>query len=79
MSETTYNVIAPQHGVPIKAWTKGVVLEDEARKQLINAAQLPFVFNVGVQLGLAQPIDRQLCGIARCTHRILQEAGRRTE
>src|SRR5258707_15692073 len=44
MSETTYNVIAPAHGVPIKAWTKGVVLEDEARKQLINAAQLPFVF-----------------------------------
>src|SRR5260221_838907 len=44
MSETTYNVFAPEHGVPIKAWTKGVVLEDEARKQLINAAQLPFVF-----------------------------------
>src|SRR5882757_2226720 len=44
MSDTTYNVIAPEHGVPIKAWTKGVVLEDEARKQLINAAQLPFVF-----------------------------------
>src|SRR5260370_22188662 len=44
MSDTTYNVFAPEHGVPIKAWTKGVVLEDEARKQLINAAQLPFVF-----------------------------------
>src|SRR5438552_4031083 len=44
MSETTYNVFAPEHGVPIQAWTKGVVLEDEARKQLINAAQLPFVF-----------------------------------
>src|SRR5260370_203891 len=44
MSDTTYNVFASEHGVPIKAWTKGVVLEDEARKQLINAAQLPFVF-----------------------------------
>jgi len=44
MTETTYNVIAPEHGVPVKAWTKGVQLEDAARQQLLNAAQLPFVF-----------------------------------
>src|SRR5260370_3376984 len=43
MSEPTYNGIAREHGVPITAWTQGVVLEDEARKQLIHAAQLPFV------------------------------------
>jgi tRNA-splicing ligase RtcB len=41
---TTYNVFAPEKGVPIKAWTKGVQLEDQARQQLINAAQLPFIF-----------------------------------
>src|SRR5271157_301945 len=44
MSETAYNVIAPENGVPVKAWTKGVPLEDAARQQLLNAAQLPFVF-----------------------------------
>ena len=44
MSETTYNVIATEAGVPVKAWTKGVPLEDSARKQLLNAAQLPFIF-----------------------------------
>src|SRR5438309_11603596 len=44
MSESTYNVIAPDTGVPVKAWTKGVPLEDSARKQLLNAAQLPFIF-----------------------------------
>jgi tRNA-splicing ligase RtcB len=44
MSETTYNVIAPETGVPVKAWTKGVPLDDGARKQLLNAAQLPFIF-----------------------------------
>jgi tRNA-splicing ligase RtcB len=44
MSETNYNVIAPETGVPIKAWTNGVQLEPQARQQLINAAQLPFVF-----------------------------------
>ena len=44
MSEKAYNVIAPERGVPIKAWTRGVSLEDEARKQLLNVAQLPFVY-----------------------------------
>jgi tRNA-splicing ligase RtcB len=43
MSETTYNVITPEKGVPIKAWTKGVPLEDAARTQLTNVAQLPFI------------------------------------
>ena len=31
-------------GVPIKAWTRGVPVEDEARRQLINVARLPFIF-----------------------------------
>jgi hypothetical protein len=31
MTENTYNVIKPDTGVPIKAWTKGVPLEDAAR------------------------------------------------
>src|SRR5947209_16268162 len=44
MSETPYDVIATEGGVPVKAWTKGVPLEDAARKQLLNAAQLPFIF-----------------------------------
>jgi tRNA-splicing ligase RtcB len=43
MSNTRYNLIETQDGVPIKAWTKGVKLEDEAKKQLLNVAQLPIV------------------------------------
>src|ERR1700676_938542 len=39
-----YNVLTTENGVPIKAWTKGVPLEDQARTQLLNVAQLPFVF-----------------------------------
>jgi len=31
-------------GVPIKAWTRGVGVEDAARKQLENVARLPVVF-----------------------------------
>jgi tRNA-splicing ligase RtcB len=31
-------------GVPIKMWTQGVPVEDEAKRQLANAARLPIVF-----------------------------------
>ena len=44
MSEAGYTVITPQKGAPVKAWTKGVPVEAEAKKQLLNAAQLPFIF-----------------------------------
>src|SRR5262244_325310 len=30
--------------VPVKAWTRGVPVEDQAREQLRNVASLPFVF-----------------------------------
>lgn len=39
-----YEVIAPDKGVPIKAWIRGVPIEDEAKKQLLNVAQLPFIY-----------------------------------
>src|ERR1700733_9553159 len=32
-------------GVPIKAWTRGVAIEDAARQQLENLARLPVVFH----------------------------------
>jgi tRNA-splicing ligase RtcB (3'-phosphate/5'-hydroxy nucleic acid ligase) len=38
-----YELIRPEGGSPIKAWVKGVQLEDAARQQLINASQLPFI------------------------------------
>src|SRR6185437_14019367 len=41
--ETTYKIIATDSGVPIKAWTVGVPLEDGAEKQLKNIASMPFV------------------------------------
>ena len=31
-------------GVPVKMWTRGVPIEDAARRQLTNAARLPIVF-----------------------------------
>lgn len=43
MANTRYNLIEVENGVPVKAWTKGVKLEDDAKKQLTNVAQLPFV------------------------------------
>jgi len=43
VTDKNYNVIS-EKGVPIKAWTKGVPVEEAAQKQLLNVAQLPFVF-----------------------------------
>jgi hypothetical protein len=43
MPETTYNVFAPERGLYVKAWTKGLALEGWARQEILNAAQLPFV------------------------------------
>jgi len=39
-----YIQLTAAKGVPIKAWVKGVPLEDQARQQLLNVAQLPFIF-----------------------------------
>jgi tRNA-splicing ligase RtcB len=39
-----YEVFAPEHGVPIKAWTRGVPVEDAAKQQLLNIATLPFIY-----------------------------------
>src|ERR1700723_3620549 len=44
MTESSYNLIVPENGAPIKTWRKGDPLEDEARKQLMNVAQLRFIF-----------------------------------
>lgn len=38
-----YNYIESPN-VPIKAWTKGVQLDDNAKQQLINVASMPFTF-----------------------------------
>lgn len=43
MTEQNYIEI-PGKVAQIKAWIKGVALEDEARKQLLNIAEMPFIF-----------------------------------
>lgn len=42
MTETNFEFVQT-HGAPIKAWTKGVPVEQEAWNQLRNVAALPFV------------------------------------
>jgi len=43
MTRSNYNIYQPDHGVPIKAWTKGVSIGPEAEQQLKNVAQMPFI------------------------------------
>lgn len=42
---TNHEFTPVDKGVPVKTWTKGVPVEDEARRQLANVASLPFVFH----------------------------------
>ena len=64
--ERSYVLLEPAGGVPIKAWTRGVPLEDAARAQLENTARLPFVgpwvavmpdvhFGIGATVGSVVP------------------------
>ncbi|MBP0629751.1 MULTISPECIES: RtcB family protein [unclassified Cupriavidus] len=39
-----YDVIETGAGKPVKMWTRGVPVEDAARQQLVNTAQMPFIF-----------------------------------
>ena len=44
MTTTNYEVIQPEGGgVPVKTWTRGVPIEDAAKRQLKNVAKLPFI------------------------------------
>jgi tRNA-splicing ligase RtcB len=40
----TYEVLGGESGVPVKAWTRGVTIEDAAKQQLLNVATLPFIY-----------------------------------
>ena len=39
----SYEVTAVDGGVPVKSWTKGVPVDDDAKRQLQNAARMPFI------------------------------------
>ncbi len=42
--EQTYEFQQVEGGAPIKMWTRGVPVDDGARRQLAKAAQMPFIF-----------------------------------
>ena len=39
-----YQILEVEDGKPIKMWTQGVPVEDDARKQLANTARMPFIY-----------------------------------
>src|SRR5687768_18393598 len=58
-------------GVPIKAWTRGVGVEEAAKKQLENVARLPIVFHhvavmpdvhygIGATVGSVVPTEKAI-------------------
>ena len=68
---TPYNTLTTEGGVPIKAWTRGVPLEEAAEKQLRNVARLPFIhkhvaampdvhWGIGATVGSVIPTHRAI-------------------
>jgi tRNA-splicing ligase RtcB len=43
-NNNNYIELKSDHGVPIRAWVKGVMFEPQAEQQLRNAAALPFIY-----------------------------------
>jgi len=39
-----HEILEVKNGKPIKLWTTGVPVEDDARKQLMNTARMPFIY-----------------------------------
>jgi tRNA-splicing ligase RtcB len=39
-----YQLLEVEKGKPIKMWTRGVPVEEDARKQLMNTARMPFIY-----------------------------------
>jgi tRNA-splicing ligase RtcB len=44
MSNTNFEIEHAEGGAPIKMWTRGVAVDDKARRQLARAAAMPFIF-----------------------------------
>lgn len=42
--EIDHDILQAAHAAPIRMWTRGVPVEDEARAQLIRTARMPFIF-----------------------------------
>ncbi|HEX2685259.1 MAG TPA: RtcB family protein [Kofleriaceae bacterium] len=67
----SYDLFETGGGVPIKAWTRGVTIEDAAKRQLENVARLPIVFHhvavmpdvhfgIGATVGSVVPTERAI-------------------
>jgi tRNA-splicing ligase RtcB (3'-phosphate/5'-hydroxy nucleic acid ligase) len=44
VSDQNFEVMSVPGGAPVKMWTRGVPVEDEAREQLARTARMPFIF-----------------------------------
>ena len=44
MNNNDYDVLHHEGGAPIKMWTRGVPVEEEAKSQLANTARMPFIY-----------------------------------
>ena len=86
-NDHTYEVFSTDHGAPIKAWTRGVPVEEEAKKQLFNISTLPFIYRwiavmpdvhlgKGATVGSVIPTTKAIIPGATCTPNATTTAAR---
>ncbi|MDC4563765.1 RtcB family protein, partial [Acinetobacter baumannii] len=42
--ERSYQVLQNEKSMPVKMWTKGVLVDDNSKQQLLQTAQMPFIY-----------------------------------
>jgi hypothetical protein len=76
MSDTTYNFVKPETGVPIKAWTKGVQLEEAAPCSVAERRPIAVHLQVGCYRDRQLTLKSRLCTaiaasrVSRCPERL---------
>lgn len=44
VTRAAFEVIKGEQGVPVKMWTRGVTVDDKSKQQLLQTAQMPFIY-----------------------------------
>ena len=42
--QRSYEVLQNEKSMPVKMWTKGVLVDDNSKQQLLQTAQMPFIY-----------------------------------
>ncbi len=77
--QRSYEVLQNEKSMPVKMWTKGVLVDDNSKQQLLQTAQMPFIykwmavmpdvhFGLGATIGSVIPTKGAIIPAAGCRY-----------